>query len=117
MEENWISADTSSHFIRQFVEGNLVLKVNLSRAGASEANLFKKYLEANPIKNSKRVVLDFSTCGFIDSTFLSIIIKLKKQSDFEIKLVVSSKRQITLFKITGFNSLFMIYTTLEEALA
>lgn len=116
LEENWLSGDISNHFIRQYSDGNLVLKINLKRAGSNEADLFKKYLIKNPIKDIKKVVLDFSTCSFIDSTFMSIIINLKKQSKFEINLVVSNKRQLTLLKITRFNALFKIYSDLDQAL-
>ena len=117
LEENWISADMTNQFTRQHISGNLVLKINLSRASAYEADVFKQHLAANPITNVDRVILDFSTCSFIDSTFLSVIINLKKNSNFEINLVVSNKRQLTLFKITRLNSLFKIYSNLDQALA
>ena len=117
LEENWISADMTTHFTKQYLGGNLVLKMNLNRASAYEADAFKQYLKRNPIKNVEKLILDFSTCSFIDSTFLSVIINLKKNSNYEINLVVSNKRQLTLFKITRLNSLFKIYSTLDQALA
>ena len=117
LEENWLSADTSNHFIRQYSNGILILKMNLNRASAYEADLFKKFLVANPIENAERVILDFSSCSFIDSTFLSLIINLKKQTNVEINLVVSNRRQLTLFKITRLNSIFKIFSTLDQALA
>ena len=105
---DWISTKTSNE--------NIILKVNLLRATANEANYLKKYFDEIPIHNEKSVIIDLSKCNFIDSTFLSSIIIFNKKTNTEIKLVVSDSRQLTIFKITKLDLLFNIYSSLDQAL-
>ena len=116
LEGNWITTKMSDYFTSDSIENSIVVKVNLLRATACEADSLTKYFSKLPSKNIDRVILDLSECNFVDSTFLSSIIKYNKSVKAEIKLVVANSRQLSIFKITKLDALFNIYTTVDQAL-
>jgi anti-anti-sigma regulatory factor len=117
MDSNYISANDAKIFSKELLNNYIVLKVNLLRATANESDLLKSYLSklSLPVKNS--IIFDLSSCSFVDSSFLSCIISFNNEKSVKIKLVVSDARQLAIFKITKLDSLFNIYTSLENALA
>lgn len=117
IDGNFIGGNKQDIFSSEIFKNNLVLKVNLLRATANEAELFKNFLakHASPISNS--IILDLSNCNFVDSTFLSSIIAFNKKYDTNMKLVVADTRQLTIFKISKLDSIFNIYTDIENAVA
>lgn len=117
LENNWMTPNISNNFSFDKKNDNMVVKVNFLRATASEADSMKKYLLRVSKENDQPIIIDLSSCNFVDSTFLSSIISFNKSSDTKIKLVVADKRQLAIFKITKLDSLFNIYDSLEGALA
>ena len=116
LENNWMAPNISEYFSFDKKNKKMVVKVNLLRATATEANSMKKYLFRVNTENHHPIIIDLSSCNFVDSTFLSSIISFNKSSDTQIKLVVADKRQLTIFKITKLDSLFNIYDNLNSAL-
>lgn len=117
LDGNWITNNVSEYFSVESTEENVIIKVNLLRATAHEANSFKRYLSSIPAYYKKSTVIDLSECSFVDSTFLSSIISFNKMIDSEISLVVADARQLAIFKITKLDSLFNIYSSLNQAIA
>lgn len=117
LEGNWVTANLSDYFSTHTSNENIILTVNLLRATANESDSLKKYLGNFPSENTKSVIVDLSKCNFVDSTFLSSIITYNKTTNANIKLIVSDRRQLTIFKITKLDSLFKIYLSLDQALA
>ena len=117
LDGNWMTANLSEYFSYNSINENVVVKINLLRATANEADYLKSYLSKIPQDNCEVMVIDLSNCNFIDSTFLSNIISFKKRIDAKVKLVVSDPRQLTIFKITKIDSLFNIYKSLDQAIA
>lgn len=116
LDGNWIMTNPSEIFSIEIIGQNIILKVNLLRATANEANSLKKYFSKFPLNSVKNVIVDLTECNFVDSTFLSAIISFNKSTKSEVKLVVSDKRQLTIFKITKIDSLFKIYLSLDKAM-
>ncbi len=116
LENNWMAPNISEYFSFNKKNEKMVVKVNLLRATATEANLMKKYLFRVNTENNQLIIIDLSSCNFVDSTFLSSIISFNKSSETQIKLVVADKRQLTIFKITKLDSLFNIYESLDSAI-
>lgn len=116
LENNWMAPNISEYFSFNKKNENTVVKVNLLRATATEADSMKKYLLRVNKENGQSIIIDLSSCNFVDSTFLSSIISFNKTSETQIKLVVADKRQLTIFKITKLDSLFNIYDNLDSAL-
>jgi anti-anti-sigma regulatory factor len=116
LEHNWMTPNMSEYFSFDKKNENMIVKVNLLRATSTEADSMKKYLFRVNTENNHPIIIDLSSCNFVDSTFLSSIISFNKSSDIKIKLVVADKRQLTIFKITKLDSLFNIYDNLNSAL-
>lgn len=117
LDGNWMTTNLSEHFSYNSINENIVVKLNLVRATANEADSFKSYLSRIPQENCEALVIDLSNCTFIDSTFLSNIISFNKKNDIKVKLVVSNSRQLRIFKITKIDSIFEIYNSIDQALA
>ena len=105
-------------FTRETLGDVLVEKVNFSRATFREASLFKDRLIYDILKNNLKLVIDLSSCEYIDSTFLgALVVVLKKMADRggEIKYVIPQPSALYLFKITGLYGVLNLYRNKEEA--
>ena len=70
--------------------------------------------------DGKAVVLDLSGVHFIDSTALGVLVGAFQQSraaDGELVLVMDDPYLLKIFRITGFDTLFSIFSGVAEALA
>lgn len=117
IDGNYISGNNQDIFSSEIFKNSLVLKVNLLRATANETELFNIFLTKHSESINNSIILDLSSCNFVDSTFLSSIIAFNKKYDVNMKLVVADTRQLTIFKITKLDSIFNIYTDIENAVA
>lgn len=117
LEGNWITMQASNLFETKTSGNKLIVKVNLSRATANEAESLKSYFKHLPTKKIETLLIDLSDCSFVDSTFLSCLISYSKKTNAEIKLIIADPRQLAIFKITKLDSLFTIYSSLEQAIA
>ena len=105
-------------FTRELVGDVLVESINLSRATFKEASLFKDRLVFDILRNNLKIVIDLSSCEYIDSTFLgSLVVILKKMAERggEIKYVIPQPSAIYLFKITGLYGVLNLYRNKSEA--
>lgn len=67
-----------------------------------------------------RVVLDLSSVHFIDSTALGVLVTAEQRlraDDGELSLVVDDPYLLKIFRITGFDGIFPIYSQLGEAVS
>ena len=69
-------------FMREVVEDIVIEKVNLPRATYKEAQIFKDKILYDVLTNNLKLIIDLSSCEYIDSTFLgSLVIGLKKMAE------------------------------------
>lgn len=61
-------------FVKEYLYGVILIKVNLTRATLREAQELKQILEEEITIQHKKLVLDISQCEFIDSTFLGVLV-------------------------------------------
>ncbi len=100
-------------------KNSVIISVDLLRATANEAAQLKEHLYNLNVPENKSVVIDLSKSTFIDSTFLSTIVSFNKKNKFNkegIKLVVKDPRQFAILRITKIDSIFKIYSNLDEAI-
>ncbi len=116
LEGNWITTQMSDYFTSDTINNSIIVEVDLLRATAYEAESLLQYCSKLPSKDVSKVIFNLSKCSFVDSTFLSSIIKYSKGVNAEVKLVVANKRQLSIFKITKLDALFNIYSTIGQAL-
>ena len=85
----------------------------------NEAQELKDVIEQERIRGHKKIVIDISECGFIDSTFIGVLIlALKKILALggNIKIVLPAKTQPNLFVATNTLRVFDIYEKREAAI-
>ena len=119
LNNNWISTSSNEFLSHTKNKKSLIVDVDLLRATANEADKLKEYLENLNLKENNQIVINLDKCSFVDSTFLSTIIRFSKKNaknDISIKLVISDIRQFSIFEITKIDTIFDIYSTLDEAL-
>lgn len=117
LNNSWTNSNSTEYFSRYDNENNVVVTVNLMRATANESDDFNQFLIDNFSKSDQSIIIDLSSCNFIDSTFLSTIVSFNKKHSNEVKLVVTDTRQFLIFKITKLDTIFNIYSNLDQALA
>jgi anti-anti-sigma factor len=106
-------------FSKEVVGDVLIEKVNFSRATFKEAQEFKDRLVYDILMNNEKIIIDLSSCEYIDSTFLgALVVILKKMAERsgEIKYVIPQPSALYLFKITGLYGVLNLYRNRQEAL-
>ena len=106
-------------FNRDTLGDVLVEKVNISRATFKEAQDFKDRLVYDIMTNNLKVIIDLSSCEYIDSTFLGVlVVVLKKMGERggEIKYIIPQPSALYLFKLTGLYSVLNLYKNIDEAM-
>ncbi|NCS89175.1 MAG: hypothetical protein CO127_04925 [Ignavibacteria bacterium CG_4_9_14_3_um_filter_36_18] len=92
--------------------------IKLERATFKEAEEFKRKL-IHDIENGKlKIVVDLSSCLFMDSTFLSALVTTLKRistAGGDLKLVAVQTETLALLELTGTYKIFEIYKTREAA--
>ncbi|MBZ0179074.1 MAG: cyclic nucleotide-binding domain-containing protein [Melioribacteraceae bacterium] len=109
---------STESFTNEFVNGVLIVSVNLKKAVLSHSKPFLNHM-INSIKNeSRNIVVDLSNCSIIDSTFLGVLVKSHKSiidQNGEIVLIYDQEHSSTLFMITYMDKVFKIFNNREDA--
>jgi len=105
-------------FFREEIGDVIVLTVNLRRATLVEAEEFKDILINDIQRGFKKIVVDLSTCEFIDSTFLgSLVVSLKKLTGLggDLRLVGFQPAVHSMFELTRMYRVFESFKSSDEA--
>lgn len=106
------------NFVEQKRENVLVETVNISRATLKEAEDFKNMLLQAIDNGERKVVVDFSQCDFVDSTFLGgLVVSLKRMTAVkgDIRLVGFRPPVRSMFELTRMHKVFEAFETVEDA--
>lgn len=96
----------------------VVITVNLKRATMVEAEEFKQVLVNDIQRDFKKIVVDLSSCEFIDSTFLgSLVVSLKKLTGLggDLRLVGFQPAVHSMFELTRMYRVFESFKSADEA--
>ena len=105
-------------FDRIILKDVVVEIVNLTRATYKEALEFKEALTLDLARNFKKIVIDLRQCELIDSTFLGVIVFIKKsiyESGGDVRIVKSHSNIKTILEKVGTCRFFSIYDSIESA--
>lgn len=106
------------NFVEQKIGNVLVVGVNLARATLQEAESFKQLLFTAMEKGERKIVVDFSQCDFVDSTFLgSLVVSLKRMTQVggDIRLVGFRPAVRSMMELTRMHKVFDCYETVQDA--
>lgn len=96
----------------------LIVDVNLPRTSIYLANDFKELIFNAIESGEKYLVIDFTKCEFVDSTFLGVlVVSYKKLIPLGggIHLVVNNPNIITSLSMTRMDKIFKIFPNVQEA--
>jgi len=105
--------------IQRDIKNEIVIeKVNLVRATLNEAYEMKDNLIEDGL-DYKKIIVDLSSCDYIDSTFLGALIfsyRKIKERDGQIVLVIGNKGLTNSFIFREISSIFNVYNSINEAI-
>lgn len=108
-----------SFTIRKDASGAIVVGVDGQLIVGNRHELKQKVLDALE-KGEKKIVVDFSNTGYIDSSGLGVLVSLAKklrEEGGELLLAGLNPDLRTLFELTKLDTLFNITDSADEALA
>lgn len=106
-------------FTKEYTNGIVIISVNFTRATLKEANILRKLIDEEIILKNRKIILDLSSCEFIDSTFLGVIVFQHKRiiTKSGILFLVEPKNLWQdLFVISGTLKLLNLFQTKEDAI-
>lgn len=96
-----------------------IIDVNVPRTSIYLVNDFKELLFKEIEEGIKNIIVDFTRCDFLDSTFLGVLVVSHKKLfplNGKIILVINNQNILISLELTRMNKIFDIYPTIEEAL-
>jgi anti-sigma B factor antagonist len=103
--------------LEEEVSDTLIVHVSGEALDAGTSKDFRKQIK-DKLEGRKRVVLDLSTVGFVDSSGLGVLIACLRQvtaAGGDLKLFGLSAQVRALFELVRMHRLFSIYNTRDEA--
>ncbi len=106
-------------FEKEYSSDIVIITVNVSRATVKEAHEFKKFIDDEIKKKKLKIIIDLSSCDFIDSTFIGVlVVTLKKLADIggELRIVEPPSIAHTILTVTGTLNVFNTHKSKSEAI-
>ena len=106
-------------YFREQTGDIVVIIVSLKRATLVDAEEFKELLVNEIQRGIKKIVVDLSSCEFIDSTFLGgLVVSLKKLTalDGDLRLVGFQPAVHSMFELTRMYRVFESFKSVDEAI-
>jgi anti-anti-sigma factor len=103
---------------RSIRDGIVIEKVNLIRATMNEAFEIKEILNED-IFDYKKIIVDLSSCDYVDSTFLGALVfsyRRLKEKNGTLVLVVNHGFLAKSFLYSDIASIFQVYYSVREAI-
>ena len=97
----------------------LIESVKFDRATIGEANLLKEKLNKGIEDGFIKIVIDLTTCEYVDSTFLGVLVTtLKKVAKLggDVRLVGLKPQVLAMFELTRMFRVFQSYSDLPKAI-
>lgn len=106
--------------VHEIIGDVIIQKVNLKRATYNEADDLKNNLDKDLNDGMKKIVVDLSSCKYMDSTFLGALIQSLRnfsKNGGKLRLAGVQSEVEVLLNITGMHKVFSVFKTKEEAIA
>ena len=106
-------------FEKIFIDGVVLIAVNLTRSTINEAFAFRKIVEEEIKSGHTNLVIDLSKCNSIDSTFFGAIMMALEKTNYigkKLKVVEPVNAKESIFILTNTLELFDLYKTREDAI-
>lgn len=100
--------------------GDVVVVAVLGQLVVGNRQEFKQAVLDEVERGARRILIDFSETGYVDSSGLGALVSLNKrlrEAGGELRLAALNDDMRTLFELTRLDTLFRLYGTRAEALA
>jgi anti-sigma B factor antagonist len=100
------------------VDGVPVVKAAVE-VDATNAQDLRSAILAAISTSTERLIVDMSDTGFCDSTGLNVLVRAHKrleEAGGELLLVATEPTLLRIFKVTGMDTMFHLFASLDEAL-
>lgn len=107
------------NFLQETEKDVVTIKVNLNRATMKEAEELKMMIKEIITNGIRKIVIDFSACEFLDSTFISALItSLKNATKENGKMVLANvhSEALSLMELTGTAKVFSFFPDVKSAI-
>lgn len=107
------------NIIEEVIDDILVEIINYDRATLSEAEILKEMINKKVELGYNKIIIDLSSCTFMDSTFLGVLVNtLKKaaKTGGDLKLVGFQPAVRSMFELTRLFRVFDTYSELQTAI-
>ena len=97
----------------------IVIRTELIVANHRDAKPFWEFLGDNSVLNWEKIIIDVSSCHYIDSAFIGVIVKTFREvsnQNKELRLVFPQREGVEAMKYLGITKLVRCYDTFRDAL-
>ncbi len=100
------------------LDNDYLIEVNYPRTSIYLANDFKNIVFSAIDNGERSIIVDFSQCDFIDSTFLGVLVVAHKRLlpvGGKIKLVITNPTVLASLEMTRINKIFTVFSSVTNA--
>ncbi len=106
------------NFTLKIVDHIAIIKVELVSATLRDSQALWDMMDIDSIFEKQKIIIDLSGCGFIDSTFIGMIVKIFRrinENDGNLKLVFPQITDLESFRVIGITKILECFGTLANA--
>jgi anti-sigma B factor antagonist/stage II sporulation protein AA (anti-sigma F factor antagonist) len=106
------------NFSLKIIEHIAVVKVELISATLRDSQALWDLMDVESIFEKKKIIIDLSSCNFIDSTFIGMIIKIYRQvskNGGSMKIVFPQVTELESFRVIGITKIISCFPTISTA--
>ena len=107
------------NFTLKIVDHIAIIKVELVSATLRDSQALWDMMDIDSIFEKQKIIIDLSGCGFIDSTFIGMIVKIFRginENDGNLKLVFPQITDLESFRVIGITKILECFGTLANAI-
>jgi stage II sporulation protein AA (anti-sigma F factor antagonist) len=107
------------NFSINYTKDIVIVKVDLPAATMRDAQFLWETLASDCLFDKEKLIVDLSTCSFIDSTFIGMIVKVFKRVNEKhgaMKLVFPQITDIESFRVIGITKILECFKSLDHAI-
>ena len=106
------------NFSLKLIEHIAVVKVELVSATLRDSQPLWDLMDMESIFEKKKIIVDLSSCSFVDSTFIGMIVKIYRhinESGGRMKIVSPQVSELESFKLIGITKIIQCFPTISAA--
>jgi anti-anti-sigma regulatory factor len=107
------------NFSLKLAEHIAIIKIELVSATLRDSQELWDMMDINSIFEKKKIIIDLSSCTFVDSTFIGMIVKIFRRVNVNngiLKLVFPQVTELESFRVIGITRILECFKSVESAI-